>query len=37
MLEGEVIKKLSIKNQTTETNIAREYIQHLFLSFGKRT
>lgn len=33
MLDSEVIKKLSVKNRTTETNIAREYMQHLFLSF----
>lgn len=32
MISQNAIKELSIKNQTIETNIAREYIQHLFLS-----
>ena len=32
MLSQNAIKELSIKNQTREDNIAREYIQHLFLS-----
>ncbi len=32
MLNQNTIKQLSIKNQTIEDNIAREYIQHLFLS-----
>jgi len=32
MLSQDAIRELSIKNQTIEDNIAREYIQHLFLS-----
>ena len=32
MLSQNAIRELSIKNQTREDNIAREYIQHLFLS-----
>jgi len=32
MLSQNAIKEISIKNQTREDNIAREYIQHLFLS-----
>ena len=32
MLNQNTIKQLSIKNQTIEDNIAREYMQHLFLS-----
>ncbi|MDD3098643.1 MAG: nucleotidyl transferase AbiEii/AbiGii toxin family protein [Candidatus Pacebacteria bacterium] len=32
MLSQNTIKELSIKNQTRKDNIAREYIQHLFLS-----
>lgn len=32
MISRDTIKELSIKNQTREDNIAREYIQHLFLS-----
>ena len=32
MLSQNAIKELSIKNQTIKDNIAREYIQHLFLS-----
>lgn len=33
MLNENFIKELAIKNQTTDENIYREYIQHLFLSF----
>ena len=32
MLDREVIKKLALQYQTTEINVAREYVQHLFLS-----
>jgi predicted nucleotidyltransferase component of viral defense system len=32
MLSQNIIKELSIKSQTREDNIVREYIQHLFLS-----
>jgi len=32
MISQNTIKELSIKNQTREDNIAREYIQHLFLA-----
>jgi len=32
MLSENTIKELSVKLQTTEINIAREYFQHLFLS-----
>jgi predicted nucleotidyltransferase component of viral defense system len=32
MLTTDKLKELSIKNQTTELNIRREYVQHLFLS-----
>jgi predicted nucleotidyltransferase component of viral defense system len=32
MLTFDNLKELSIKNQTTELNIRREYVQHLFLS-----
>lgn len=33
MITNDVIKTLSIKYQTSEINIRREYIQHLFLSY----
>ncbi|MDD3725823.1 MAG: nucleotidyl transferase AbiEii/AbiGii toxin family protein [Candidatus Ratteibacteria bacterium] len=33
MLNKETIKKLSLQYKTTEINVAREYVQHLFLSF----
>lgn len=33
MISYDFIKKLAIKNQTTEINILREYLQHLFLSY----
>ncbi len=33
MLNRETIKKLASQYRTTELNIAREYVQHLFLSF----
>lgn len=33
MISREMIKKLSIKYQTTEQNIIREYFQHLFLQY----
>jgi len=33
MLGREIIKQMAIQKKTTEINIAREYIQHLFLSF----
>lgn len=33
MLSKESLKEFTKKNQTIEKNIAREYIQHLFLSF----
>ena len=32
MLSQDAIRELSIKNQTIEDNVAREYVQHLFLS-----
>lgn len=32
MLNREIMKKLALQYQTTEMNIAREYVQHLFLS-----
>ncbi|MCL5674597.1 MAG: nucleotidyl transferase AbiEii/AbiGii toxin family protein [Candidatus Omnitrophica bacterium] len=32
MLNREIIKKLALHYQTTEVNIVREYVQHLFLS-----
>ncbi|MFH0797741.1 MAG: hypothetical protein V2A65_11960 [Candidatus Omnitrophota bacterium] len=32
MLDREVIKKLASQYQTIEINVAREYVQHLFLS-----
>jgi len=32
MLDREIIRKLALQHQTTEINIAREYVQHLFLS-----
>ena len=32
MISQSVVKKLATKFQTTEMNIQREYIQHLFLS-----
>jgi len=32
MLSKEVLNKLAIKTQTSEDNIAREYVQHIFLS-----
>jgi predicted nucleotidyltransferase component of viral defense system len=31
MISSETIKELATKNQTTETNIVREYVQNLFL------
>lgn len=37
MISKEFIKKLAIKYQTTELNIKREYIQHLFLSYFYQT
>ena len=33
MISSKVIKKLSVKLQSSELNIRREYIQHLFLSY----
>lgn len=33
MLSEAVIRELSVKWQTTRLNVAREYLQHLFLSF----
>jgi predicted nucleotidyltransferase component of viral defense system len=33
MISTDFIKKLAVKNQTTELNILREYLQHLFLSY----
>jgi predicted nucleotidyltransferase component of viral defense system len=33
MLNRETIKGMAIRYKTTEINIAREYVQHLFLSF----
>jgi predicted nucleotidyltransferase component of viral defense system len=33
MISSETIKELAIKNQTTEMNVVREYIQNLFLSY----
>lgn len=33
MLTSDKLKELAIKNQTTELNIQREYVQHLFLSY----
>lgn len=33
MITRDFIQKKAIKCQTSELNIAREYIQHLFLSF----
>jgi len=33
MLDVEYLKKLALKFQTREENVAREYLQHLFLSF----
>lgn len=36
MITAESIKELAIKFQTTEQNIAREYCQHLFLSYFYR-
>ena len=32
MLNKDIIKKLALQYQSTEINIAREYVQHLFLS-----
>lgn len=32
MLSSEMIKKMAFRYQTTELNVAREYVQHLFLS-----
>jgi len=36
MLLSEKLKELAVKNQTTELNIRREYVQHLFLSYFYR-
>lgn len=36
MLEENLIKTLAVKFQTTELNIRREYVQHLFLSYFYR-
>ncbi|PIP74766.1 MAG: hypothetical protein CO135_00155 [Candidatus Levybacteria bacterium CG_4_9_14_3_um_filter_35_16] len=36
MLTSDKLKELAIKNQTTELNIRREYIQHVFLSYFYR-
>lgn len=36
MLLSERLKELAVKNQTTELNIRREYVQHLFLSYFYR-
>ena len=33
MISSETIKEFALKNQTTELNIAREYLQNLFLSY----
>lgn len=33
MLTTDKLKELSIRNQTTELNIRREYVQHIFLSY----
>jgi len=33
MIAVSEIKKLAVKNHTTEKNVVREYLQHLFLSF----
>ncbi len=33
MLNRETIKEMALRHKTTEINIAREYVQHLFLSF----
>ena len=33
MLNRETIKEMALRYKTTEINIAREYVQHLFLSF----
>jgi predicted nucleotidyltransferase component of viral defense system len=33
MLTTDKLKELSIRNQTTELNIRREYVQHVFLSY----
>lgn len=33
MISSEVIKELAVRNQTIEINIAREYLQNLFLSY----
>jgi len=33
MLNRETIKKMALQFKTTEINVAREYVQHLFLSF----
>ena len=32
MLNKDIIKRLALQYQTTEINVAREYVQHLFLS-----
>jgi len=36
MITQDTIKKLATKYQTSEFNIAREYSQHLFLSYFYR-
>lgn len=36
MLTNNVIRSLALKTQTSETNISREYLQHLFLSYFYR-
>jgi len=36
MLLSEKLKELAVKNQTTELNVRREYVQHLFLSYFYR-
>jgi len=33
MLTSDKLKQLAIKNQTTELNVRREYVQHVFLSY----
>jgi len=33
MISSETIKEFTVKNQTTELNVAREYLQNLFLSY----
>ncbi len=33
MISSETIKEFTVKNQTTEMNVVREYIQNLFLSY----